>query len=493
MPRPSSRISVVIPTTGRNLPALQRAIRSVYRGALYPAKTVVALDAAATIERRVLEKVLVGRWPKLVVVRSERHGNAAATYNAGLAEVETEWVDFLDDDDEWLLGRLEAITGLLGETDADVIFAGSLAYHDELERLESFDSRGFRSGSFPVHEGALHTGWARDGRVFGRSSGGAYRVSLLRCLGGFDEGLAFGEWTDLYRRLPPGTNAISLPGAWKMKDRTFHPSFSGNSDARGHAVAAFLAGAEPRDKAWAAVLMANRSRPESSAFESGMPTCFLPLCIDGSLRATTQLEAAYSGCLGAGAEIIAVIHENHPAFIPIYQDSPSKSVWRDAFLNRGDAECAALGIELLGQIGLLRDLEGVLLHTLAAWLPQSSWAALMEEVLANRHDPAVVVGANDKLDSQTHGGALYWIPRRNFIDLVRSPVDWSLGRFVQANAQHGNSWRRIRANGLKSCETWPSWSDVCSFAIRELIVDRDPLSRVPLASPTDPGVGGHRE
>lgn len=50
------------------------------------------------------------------------HAGAAATRNRGLAEVETEWTAFLDDDDEWLPHHTRVLMDAARETGADVVY-----------------------------------------------------------------------------------------------------------------------------------------------------------------------------------------------------------------------------------------------------------------------------------------------------------------------------------------------------------------------------------
>lgn len=58
----------------------------------------------------------------LVVEIDETHAGAAATRNAGLARVATEWTAFLDDDDEWLPPHLEVLLAAAAAHEADVVW-----------------------------------------------------------------------------------------------------------------------------------------------------------------------------------------------------------------------------------------------------------------------------------------------------------------------------------------------------------------------------------
>lgn len=92
-------ISVVIPTHPARLRngMLARALKSVMNQTVQPDVWYVTNDL-------------------------ERLG-AAVTRNRGLAQVETEWVAFLDSDDEWLPNHLEVLIDHLSN-DVDVLYSG---------------------------------------------------------------------------------------------------------------------------------------------------------------------------------------------------------------------------------------------------------------------------------------------------------------------------------------------------------------------------------
>lgn len=89
-------ITVVIPTIAPRGEMLQRALRSV---------------AAQTLQ------------PDVVVVEpDDDHDGPAATRNRALNMVHTEWVAFLDDDDEFWPDHLEALKRCADETGADLVY-----------------------------------------------------------------------------------------------------------------------------------------------------------------------------------------------------------------------------------------------------------------------------------------------------------------------------------------------------------------------------------
>lgn len=99
-------ITVVIPTIEGRFESLQRAIRSAKAQTLPPADVVVALD-----EHRV---------------------GAAATRNRALQHITTEWVAFLDDDDELLPNHLRACARFARLSGVDVVYPGYVTDDDPI-------------------------------------------------------------------------------------------------------------------------------------------------------------------------------------------------------------------------------------------------------------------------------------------------------------------------------------------------------------------------
>lgn len=89
-------VTVIVPTIGPRRDLLTRALTSI---------------AAQTHQ------------PDAILVAYDRHGEGAwKTRNRALALVDTTWVAFLDDDDEWLPQHLERCVDHQHDTGADLVF-----------------------------------------------------------------------------------------------------------------------------------------------------------------------------------------------------------------------------------------------------------------------------------------------------------------------------------------------------------------------------------
>jgi GT2 family glycosyltransferase len=100
----SATISVIVPT--RNRPeSVARAVRSALDQSLPPHEVVVVVDGPDAATVRVLEDIGDSR---VVIVELADNGGPAQARNIGVGNSMGDWVAFLDDDDEWLPGKLRA-------------------------------------------------------------------------------------------------------------------------------------------------------------------------------------------------------------------------------------------------------------------------------------------------------------------------------------------------------------------------------------------------
>jgi glycosyltransferase involved in cell wall biosynthesis len=98
-------ISVVIPHHNRPQ-LLEAAIASIRRQTAPPAEIIIVDDCSLPVHRAELSKY--SRDSKDIrVIFLDKPGGAPGARNAGIEAAAQEWIAFLDDDDEWLPGKLE--------------------------------------------------------------------------------------------------------------------------------------------------------------------------------------------------------------------------------------------------------------------------------------------------------------------------------------------------------------------------------------------------
>jgi glycosyltransferase involved in cell wall biosynthesis len=106
-------VGAVIPSRGRR-DLLHRALDSVSAQTVQPAQVVVVLDGAdPQLEQELNERSA----PKVHVLVIDPPRGPAHARNTGVATLETTYVAFLDDDDEWLPRKLERQLALLEHGD----------------------------------------------------------------------------------------------------------------------------------------------------------------------------------------------------------------------------------------------------------------------------------------------------------------------------------------------------------------------------------------
>lgn len=186
-------ITVIIPTFNRP-DLVQLAIGSVLAQTL-PAAEIIVVDDGSKQDMR---EVLAPYGAKIRVIRQENKGLSGAR-NTGIAAARTDWVAFLDDDDEHGPERLaRAAESIRRHPAADVHLTNTaIVSEDGSPELDLFRVRGMPADEWMVVERPLH--WALRGCFFAQSL--VVRRSAVEAVGLFRK--TFYEDLDLYVRLAP--------------------------------------------------------------------------------------------------------------------------------------------------------------------------------------------------------------------------------------------------------------------------------------------------
>lgn len=166
---------------------LERAVSSARSQSLDAIEIIVVDDGSSRIEPGILPQDR-----RIRLIRNERGRGASAARNCGVDSSRAGLVAFLDDDDEWLPGKLEAQLARLSEAAPSVVLV-SCAYHvvsditgEPLRFAEPpFDDAPgllLRSTPFPTSVPLI-------------------RKDALETAGGFDESLEGSQDRDLWLRL----------------------------------------------------------------------------------------------------------------------------------------------------------------------------------------------------------------------------------------------------------------------------------------------------
>jgi len=123
MTAPIPKVSVVIPTCNRPH-TLPRAIHSVLRQTYRDLEIIVVDDASKTDAAAEVVAKIAAEDPRVSYIRRETGGGAAAARNTGIQAARGELIAFQDDDDEWLLGKLEQQVALIEKLGAECVLVG---------------------------------------------------------------------------------------------------------------------------------------------------------------------------------------------------------------------------------------------------------------------------------------------------------------------------------------------------------------------------------
>src|SRR5208283_615875 len=110
-------VSVVIPTL-RRPKLILRALASVFNQTYEQIEVIVVIDGPDEDTIQVRRTV---NDPRLHVIVNPRSLTAAGARNVGVDHAKGEWIAFLDDDDEWLPGKIEKQIAFASNQDAVLI------------------------------------------------------------------------------------------------------------------------------------------------------------------------------------------------------------------------------------------------------------------------------------------------------------------------------------------------------------------------------------
>ena len=186
----SVAVSVVIPTHNR-AHLVDRAIRSVQAQTTSDWELLVVDDGSTDTTPTT---VSAHADPRLVLLRLARNGGVSVARNVGIRAARGTWVAFLDDDNEWLPGKLERQLARAATWEGS---RDPLIYSAHLRRRGTIQQTVPTAGVM-VGEDAFRRivcGWHP------LMSGVILRRSTLLEVGGFDEALVSFEDHDFYLRL----------------------------------------------------------------------------------------------------------------------------------------------------------------------------------------------------------------------------------------------------------------------------------------------------
>lgn len=219
----SPQITVVIPTYNR-AKVLGMALESVFTQTCPPVEIIVVNDGSKDDTR----EVLAGYGSRIRAINQENGGLSAAR-NTGITAAGTEWVAFLDDDDQWVPERLAiAIETISMHPQIDVHATNTALVNADGSELDMFALRGRSATEHMRLDYPL--GWVLSGCFFAQTlvarksaivTAGMFRKTFYEDMDLFVRLAARGPWTvDVRRSLRLQRleeEDLNLSSVWRSK------------------------------------------------------------------------------------------------------------------------------------------------------------------------------------------------------------------------------------------------------------------------------------
>ncbi len=212
-------ISVVIPLYNKK-DTIKRALNSVIEQKYQPEEIIVVDDGSTDGSAAIVAEMKIANL-RLV---NQRNAGVSAARNHGSSLASSEWVAFIDGDDEWLPDFLETISELHDafpgyEVYASAYYAGD---YQGNKRQITLNRLPF-SGGQGVLENYFEVGSCSDPPLW--SSAICIRKDALQQIGGFPLNVKSGEdlltWARLAVRKPPVYSTRPLAVFWQEKAHTY--------------------------------------------------------------------------------------------------------------------------------------------------------------------------------------------------------------------------------------------------------------------------------
>lgn len=195
--RRGSSIGVVIPLYNKEA-TLERCLQSVLRQTFQP-KQIIVVDDQSIDKSFELARQLLAGVPGAQVVRQPVNGGPGKARNAGARLLDTDWLAFLDADDQWGTKFLEHMAAAVATTRSDFAGSGRVQIDPRRGGQEEFILSGYPPDGAIVLDGRFWTAFPDFYPL--NSSCNLIATRLFREAGGFPELMRQREDHVLWARL----------------------------------------------------------------------------------------------------------------------------------------------------------------------------------------------------------------------------------------------------------------------------------------------------
>ena len=200
----AANVSVIIPAY-RAAATIGRALASIACQTVKPREVIVVDDGSDDGTAEAAEAMREDMNSIELIILSQHNKGAGAARNKALAEASSDYIAFLDADDEWMPEKIERSMAVLVET-GSVLVAHDFIRRDEGGREEIIQCARNFNQSTNAYSGLYRTGYIGSITV-------VVRRDVVLAVGGFDETLAAAQDFDLWLRIlnDPTLKFIVLP------------------------------------------------------------------------------------------------------------------------------------------------------------------------------------------------------------------------------------------------------------------------------------------
>lgn len=140
-------VSVIIPTYKRKLDFVSNALHSVINQTYKNIEIVVVDDSPSDFPYRDEIRDYVNSLTscKVIYIRNEKNLGGSLSRNVGINAANGEYITFLDDDDEYLPGKVEKQLKFMLETDCDMSFSNMIMYRLDGKVCDYRDHKGIKN------------------------------------------------------------------------------------------------------------------------------------------------------------------------------------------------------------------------------------------------------------------------------------------------------------------------------------------------------------
>lgn len=190
---PQPTFSIITPTC-RRPKLLKRSIQSVLNQSFKDFELLIIDDAN---DPETVKIILDFNSNKIRYFAHDNQRGASAAYNSGIKLARGQYINFLDDDDEYLPGILEKIFTTFQKTDDKIgfIWTGIVNVSDTENGEEILNSRKWSAEFHDIESGLI------ESTTIGNGFGLSIRKECVRKIGYYDESLKVGVDTDFMIRL----------------------------------------------------------------------------------------------------------------------------------------------------------------------------------------------------------------------------------------------------------------------------------------------------